>query len=134
MTRTRTRTESLLFIANVVALIGIAAFLCARLIVPYAAEYAWGDDYKELVFKCDNVMRDHFIAKSKVLAKPSDESIRDLKAAEVGLFTCHDYDRLRKRLMRFGVGEARLSEMGLEAIEERAQDVREFVRTHEIRY
>ena len=48
--------------------------------------------------------------------------------------TCQDYDDLRKKLLGFGLSENDLSKIGLEAIEEKAKDVRSFVETHEIRY
>jgi hypothetical protein len=68
------------------------------------------------------------------LNRPSEKSLQNLKAAEVGLLTCHDYDVLRKKLIDFGITENQLSRVGLEAIEEKEKDVRSFVQTHEIRY
>ena len=88
-----------------------------------------GDDYKKLVFQCDNVMRDHLIAKNRVIYEKSESSIDKLHSAEVGLLTCHDYDKLRKKLQMWGVTEAELSMIGLESIEEKAEDVRRFVDT-----
>ena len=54
--------------------------------------------------------------------------------AEIGLTTCHDYDKLRKKMIGWGVKENELASLGLEAIEKRATDVRKFVEIHEIRY
>jgi hypothetical protein len=79
-------------------------------------------------------MRDHFIAKNETLLRPSEGSIRNLRAAEVSLLTCHEYDSLRKKLIDFGITENQLSRLALTAIEEKEQDVRSFVQTHEIRY
>lgn len=123
-----------LTVLNIVALVIIFAYAAKAFVVPALARFYYKDEYKELVFQCDNVMRDHFIAKSQALAVPSDQTMRTLRAAEVGLLTCHDYDVLRKRLVVFGVDESQLSELGLEAIEEKANDIRAFVQTHEIRY
>jgi len=92
------------------------------------------DEYKEMMFQCDHVMREHFIAKQLVLATPTEETIRNLEAAEIGLTTCHDYDKLRKKMIGWGVKENELASLGLEAIEKRATDVRKFVEIHEIRY
>ena len=69
-----------------------------------------------------------------VLAAPTEETIRNLEAAEIGLITCHDYDKLRKKMIGWGVTENELATLGLEAIEKRATDVRTFVEIHEIRY
>jgi hypothetical protein len=132
--RLAARWSSILLTLNVLAL-GVIFYSAAKeFVIPKAAEWIYKDDYKELVFKCDSVMRDHFIAKTQVMHSPSDEAIKNLRAAEVGLLACHDYDVLRKRLISYGLGENDLSRLGLEAIEERAKDVHAFVETHEIRY
>lgn len=128
------RWDSLLLALNIFALAIIFIFGVKELVAPVAAEWFYKNKYQELVFKCDSVMRDHFIAKSQVIHSPSDEAIKSLHAAEVGLLTCHDYDVLRKQLLGFGLSENDLARVGLEAIEERARDVRTFVETHEIRY
>lgn len=124
--------KNLLLAANVVALVIIFAFAFHRYALPFVATSLYKADYKRLVFECDNVMRDHFIAKAWVQKAPSDGAIRALRSAEVGLLTCHEYDVLRKKLIAFGVTENQLSRIGLEAIEEKEKDVRSFVRTHEI--
>lgn len=128
------RWGSLLLTLNILALAAVFFYTVKELAIPAVAEWFYANDYKELVFKCDSVMREHFIAKSQVLHSPSDEAIRSLHAAETGLLTCHDYDVLRKRLISSGLSQNDLSRIGLEAIEERAKDVRMFVETHEIRY
>lgn len=128
------RLDKVLKILNVLALVIIFSFFANEYALPFIAEKIYEGKYKELMFQCDNVMRDHFIAKSEVLTSPSSEAIKKLHAAEVGLLTCHDYDVLRKKLISFGVDENQLARIGLEAIEERTTDVRSFVQTHEIRY
>jgi hypothetical protein len=123
-----------LTVLNVLALCVIFVDFFKGTVAPAVAQRAYRDQYKELMFKCDNVMRDQFIAKRRVLSAPSDEAIRTLHASDVGLSTCHDYDVLRKRLIAWGVTENDLAKLGLEAIEERGKDVRFFVENHEIRY
>jgi hypothetical protein len=127
-------SNNVLLVLNILALVVIFGYAAQKYLMPSVAIQAYKSDYKELVFKCDNAMRDHFIAKSQALNSPSEKSIRDLKAAEVGLLTCHEYDVLRKKLIDFGVTENQLARLGLEAIEEKARDVRSFVESHEIRY
>jgi hypothetical protein len=119
---------------NIIAALGMVGIAGKQFLLPMAGKYLYKERYKELVFACDDVMRGHFIAKNKVMTSPSEESIQALRAAEVSLLTCHDYDKLRKKLQRFGLSEAELASLGLEAIEEKAKDVRHFVETHEIRY
>lgn len=131
----RTKSINRLLIAlNVVAALSVIGFAVKMLIMPSVAKYLYKEQYKELVFQCDDAMRGHFIAKSQVTTAPSEESIKNLRSAEVSLLSCHDYDKLRKKLQTFGLTDADLASFGLEAIEEKAKDVRQFVVTHEIRY
>ncbi|MCH9052069.1 MAG: hypothetical protein IIA72_13470 [Proteobacteria bacterium] len=126
--------KRLLIAANLLAALVVIVWGADRYIAPMIAVAVYGDEYKEMMFQCDHVMREHFIAKQLVLAAPTEETIRNLEAAEIGLTTCHDYDKLRKKMIGWGVKENELASLGLEAIEKRATDVRKFVEIHEIRY
>jgi len=121
-------------VANLFALLMIFVVAGKEYILPYASKIYYANDYKRLMFRCDNVMRDHFIAKNKVLNEINDENIKNLESAEIGLVECHDYDKLRKKLLIIGLSDYELGELGLEAIEENAKDVQLFVKTHEIKY
>lgn len=90
--------------------------------------------FSDLTYKCDLAMRGHMIAKLDVGQRPSEQSVAELRAAEIELIACQDYDLMRKRLGRWGLSDNELSEMALVAIEDRASDLREVVRIHEIRY
>lgn len=90
--------------------------------------------YGELTFLCDNAMRGHFLAEQRLGRDPSKVNVEAVEAAEIGLLDCQDYDLYRKMLLRWGLNENELSEMSLLAIEERAEDLHEVVRVHEIRY
>lgn len=126
--------DKYLIVLNILASFACISLALKYIVVPYAATNFYKEKYKELVFACDNVMRDHLIAKNRVVNEKSEKSIKQLKAAELGLLTCDDYDKLRKKMIVLGVSEGRLSMYGLEAIEEKAEDVRTFVRTHEFKY
>jgi hypothetical protein len=134
MPRLGQRGVVFLVILNVVAAFSVIALAARLVFVPMIAEQVYKERYKSLMFQCDDVMRTHFIAKSKAVRQPSKQSIDELRAAEVSLLSCHDYDKLRKRLQTLGVGDSELSRLGIEAIEEKAKDVRIFVETHEVRY
>ncbi len=114
-----------------IACIGLATKFIA---LPFIGTKIYKEDYKTLMFLCDNVMQNHLIAKNKVNVDKSNESIKQLQAAEVGLLSCNDYDTMRKKLISWGLTENDLSQIGIEALEEKASDVRTFVRTHEIKY
>ena len=86
------------------------------------------------MYKCDNAMRNQFIAKAKVIQNPNKKNAKALQSAEIALIDCHDYDVLRKKLLSLGLVSLDLSSMGLEAIEKEAFDLQKLVRIHEIRY
>mgnify|MGYP001482302742 FL=1 len=121
-------------IANVIAVILVFAYGINEYVVPRIVLASHKEEYQSLMFQCDHVMREHFIAKQQVLVEPSEMAVKNLDASEVSLLTCHDYDKLRKKMLSFGVSEPQLSMVGLEVMEEKMTDVRHFVETHEIRY
>jgi len=126
--------KTLLIIANVSIAVVVAVWGAHRYARPLAAEMLYGESYQEMMFQCDHVMREHFIAKQLVLEATNQETIRNLEAAEIGLTTCHEYDKLRKDLIKWGMTENDLARLGLEGIEKNARDIRTFVEIHEIRY
>ncbi|WP_281023670.1 TIGR03982 family His-Xaa-Ser system protein [Minwuia sp. IMCC3009] len=103
------------------------------LLPPVAAHYL-RDEYQGAMFQCDHVMREHFVAKMAVRHAPNEMTVKNLEAAEIGLLSCQDYDKLRKKLLTLGVSDAKLGLMGVEALEARSKDVSRFVEIHEIRY
>ncbi|MEX0709356.1 MAG: TIGR03982 family His-Xaa-Ser system protein [Woeseia sp.] len=113
-----------------VVILGAAIFL-AR---PSIATYLWGAKYKTAMFQCDNVMREHLVAKTAMEASPGVDSLKNLKAAELGLVDCHGYDKLRKKLIAWGLDSNDLSMLGLEALEEESYELQRYVEVHEIRY
>ena len=121
-------------IANVIAVALVFAYGVKEYVVPHIVLASHKEEYQSLMFQCDHVMREHFIAKQQVLVEPSEMAIKNLDASEVSLLTCHNYDKLRKKILSFGVSEPQLSMVGLELMEEKMTDVRRFVETHEIRY
>lgn len=92
------------------------------------------EPYARLVFACDNAMRDHMLAKQHVSRDPTVDNVSALEAAEIGLLDCQDYDRMRKKLILWGLRESELAAMGLQAIEEKATSLHRVVEIHEIRY
>ena len=126
--------KRVLLLLNALAVFIVLALGADRYLAPVVAEAVYEEKYKDLMYQCDHVMREHFIAKQMVLASTTEETIRNLEAAEVGLTTCHEYDKMRKEMIRWGLSENALARIGLEAIEERATDIRKFVEIHEIRY
>lgn len=123
-----------LIMLNVFAAISCIALGIKFLLLPTAGKLIFEESYKVSMFKCDTVMRDHLIAKNRFLYEKSDKSLKQLKAAELSLMSCHDYDKLRKKMQAWGVSDTQLSLIGLEAIEENSQDLMRHVEIHEIKY
>lgn len=121
-------------ITNIIAIILVFGYGIIEYVVPQVALKLNKEDYQSLMFQCDHVMREHFIAKQYVVVEPSEKTIKNLEASEVGLLTCHEYDKLRKKLLSYGASEVQLSMIGLEVMEKKAKDVQRFVEIHEIRY
>lgn len=90
--------------------------------------------YAEATYRCDRVMREQLFAKQTVNSRPSKETVQALKASELALIDCQDYDLMRKRLIMLGLDENALSYMALQAIESKKHDLQEVVEIHEIRY
>jgi len=119
------------------ALILAGGVLIGQIIPPL---WTWGvilvaePAYQEATYRCDRSMRAHLLAKQKLEAAPSAETVRDLEASEIALIDCQDYDLLRKRLMLVGLDETALGYMALRAIEAKATDLQDVIEIHEIRY
>ena len=126
--------KRLLVIGNIVAIVLVSLYGAAEYGAPIVASHLWREDYKNLMFKCDQVMREHYIAKRAVELGPTPETVRNLEATEVGLLDCHEYDKLRKRMLVWGLNKDQLASIGLEALEEKQYELRRFVEIHEIRY
>lgn len=119
---------------NVMACVASIGLAAKFVFLPIIAEKIYKEQYKLLLFQCDNLMQNHLLAKNRVRTEGSDQAEKALHAAEVGLVGCNDYDKLRKQLLRFGLTDNDLSAFGIEAIEEKANDVQVFVKTHELKY
>lgn len=108
---------------------GVAAPVWRTIVISVSQER-----YSDLTFKCDDAMRAHLLAKSKLTSEPNEENVADLRSAEITLLDCQDYDLMRKRLIRWGLSDNELSEMALTAIEERGKTLQQVINIHEIRY
>ncbi len=82
---------------------------------PFAAKTMFKTDYQRLAVACDNAM--HEEAALRASSKPSEQERIMALSAEVGLAVCHDYDKLRKRMLIWGMTDDELALFGLEALE-----------------
>lgn len=96
---------------------------------------AWHQEpYGALVEKCDDAMRTHYQAKQLGGTSETGDTLPSLRAAEIGLIVCQDYDLYQKRMLQLGLREDELAQMRLKAIEARSSDLEDVIETHEIRY
>ena len=123
-----------LIVLNILACSAVILLAWKYVGYPEFVKYSYKDTYQELMFQCDNVMRDHLIAKNRVIHQKTEAAIELLEAAEIGLMSCHEYDKLRKKMLVAGVTNEELSMMGLEAIEANIVDIKEYVKIHEFKY
>lgn len=115
-----------------VALVGFIAGNIWLMPRQYIVMKVYGDRYSQLIFKCDNVMRDHYISKAKIMSKANLENLEELMSSELALIDCHDYDKLRKKLIWFGLSENELALLSLNSIEKNKADLTKIVEIHEI--
>ena len=97
-------------------------------------QHYYQSQYENHVYKCDNSMREHLVAKSKALKTPSQETILSLQATEISLYDCHAYDKFRKFLITLGLEENNLAYMALKAIESNDFEISSIVNPHEINF
>lgn len=82
---------------------------------PWTAYWMYQDDYKKLSLECDLAMHDEVAIRNLPRDDAESESLKT--SSEVQLAICHQYDKLRKQLLIWGVQEERLALLGLEALE-----------------
>ncbi|MEM1048204.1 MAG: TIGR03982 family His-Xaa-Ser system protein [Pseudomonadota bacterium] len=92
------------------------------------------NEFASLTFKCDQAMREHWINKMSLAKKPSNEAVALLKASEIALIDCQDYDLMQKKLARLGLTETDLGELVLRATEQNPRGLKTVIDVHEIRY
>lgn len=110
--------------------------IAAGLLFLLAVQYLWpwglctwhADEYRRLVVECDQAMHDE--AALRMAELPADKAQLLRTTGDVGLMACHEYDKLRKRLLIAGVSEHRLSLLGLEGLEVERIPVSRMVEPH----
>jgi hypothetical protein len=82
---------------------------------PLVTEIYFRDDYKKLAADCDQAMHDEAALRPGTAGAAKHPALS--LSADVALAICHDYDKLRKRLLASGVTEETLAIRGVEALE-----------------
>ena len=119
---------------NIVGALSCIGLFSKFVLMPPIIERIYSQEYKIKMAACDGAMRGHLIAKNRVISEKSRDALDNLQMAEVALLDCHEYDKLRKRLISFGLSSNDLAKIGLEAIEEKKADLNSLVEIHEFKF
>lgn len=82
---------------------------------PWAVYWTYQDDYKKLALECDLAMHDEVAIRNLEDKGTISQTLKT--SSDVQLAICHQYDKLRKHLLIWGVSEERLALLGLEVLE-----------------
>lgn len=114
--------------SQVVIALCLVSIVAIQYVRPFIADRYYGAEYRRLVVECDQAMHDEAALRPGTAGAAKAEALA--LSADVGLAVCHDYDKLRKRLLVLGVSEERLALHGLEALEIEQIPVDRLVQPH----
>lgn len=119
---------------------GLHVLIAASLTSIVFIEYLWpkvmlwkhAEEYKLLTLQCDQAMHSEVVLRAPHQSlEVTEQQAKLLNAsADVELTVCHDYDKLRKRLLISGLTENDLALLGLEALEVERITVKRMVEPH----
>jgi len=114
----------------------IAIAVCLLVIVgmeyvrPLVADLYYRDRYRALASECDHAMHEEAALRAGSVGAQKHPSL--VLSAQVGLMVCHEYDKLRKRMLILGVSEEQLALHGLQALESEQIPVSRLVEPHQM--
>ena len=122
--RTRLVVEAVIALC----LLAIVFFEYAR---PNIVYFAYGDEFKTLSLACDQAMHSEVSIRELNNAQVQNgDSLRI--SSEIELAVCHEYDKLRKKMLVYGVSEDQLALLGLEALESEQVPVSRMIKPHQM--
>jgi hypothetical protein len=95
---------------------------------PFIADHYYRGEYRKLAAECDLAMHDEAALRPGTAGVVKDPALA--MSAAIGLTVCHEYDKLRKRMLILGVSEEQLALHGLEALEIEQIPVDRMVQPH----
>jgi hypothetical protein len=115
-------------ICRVVIAASLLAIVVLEYVVPLLADQHYRENYRKLAADCDLAMHDEAALRVGTAGAIKHPAL--VTSAAIGLTVCHEYDKLRKRLLILGVTEERLALHGLEALEIEQIPVQRMVEPH----
>lgn len=116
------------FWAPVITSVALVIVIAHEYVRPLVAERIYAAEYQRLAFACDMAMHEEAALRQQSEETPEVDALR--LSADVGMLVCHDYDKLRKRLLIHGMSEDQLAMLGLEVLEVEQITVRRMVDSH----
>lgn len=114
--------------AKVLISIGVLIVISMEYVRPWIVGELYSKEYKLLALECDSAMHEEVSIRFSEI--DSDKQRLLVKSADVGLIVCHEYDKLRKKMLNHGVTEDQLALYGLEALEIESVPVGRMVDPH----
>lgn len=112
--------------------IAIAAYVIiiafSEYILPLVTYQIYQDQFMRLSLECDQAMHNEMAIRDLSIRHAVPNKL--VTSATVELAVCHQYDKLRKKMLILGVSEERLSLLGLEALESERIPVSRMVEPH----
>ena len=93
----------------------LTAIVAVQYVLPLLADHYYARDFRKLAAECDLAMHDEAALRPGSVGAAKADTLT--LCANVALAVCHDYDKLRKRLLVLGVSEDVLALRSLEALE-----------------
>lgn len=116
------------FWAPVISAVGLVIVIGQEYVRPWVVEKLYAGEYKRLAFACDMAMHEEAALRQQSGDIAKSEALH--LSADVGMMICHDYDKLRKQLLMYGMSEDQLAMLGLEVLEVEQITVRQMVDAH----
>lgn len=121
-------TRCMQLVVSIAMAAGLAVIIAQEYVRPWVAEKNYAEEYKRLAFECDIAMHEEAALRQHSDDTSVGQALR--LSADVGMMICHDYDKLRKKMLIHGISEDRLALLGLEVLEIEKITVKQMVDAH----
>ncbi|MCG9761831.1 TIGR03982 family His-Xaa-Ser system protein [Pseudoalteromonas sp. Isolate6] len=104
-------------------IVGVATYILKEIAIPFAVYELNKTDFMSYSKSCSQAMDSNWY-----IEQQNSQNLRT--ASEIQLLDCHEYDLLQKHMLRYGVSEYALAELGLRALELHQKPASEMVKQH----
>lgn len=122
------KLQKLQRLSTIIAAVGLTIIIVQEYVRPWISLKIYAEEYKYLAFNCDIAMHEEVALRIGDISTSEEKQLH--LSAEVGMMICHDYDKLRKKMLIQGISEDSLALLGLEALEVEKITVEQMVNAH----